>query len=96
MEKLELCVSVDIYVNETAERYADYVLPATDMLERSDFPLSHLPMQAEPYAQYSDQYCAQNLNAGRSGRYLRIYCWQSAHPLFQNSRYYYWPGLILY
>ena len=53
MESLELCVSVDIYINETAERYADYVLPATDMLERSDFPLSHLPLQSEPYAQYS-------------------------------------------
>ena len=53
MERLELCVSVDIYINETAERYADYVLPATDMLERSDFPLSHLPLQSEPYAQYS-------------------------------------------
>ena len=53
MESLDLCVSVDIYINETAERYADYVLPATDMLERSDFPLSHLPLQSEPYAQYS-------------------------------------------
>ena len=53
MSHLELCVSVDIYINETAERYADYVLPATDMLERSDFPLSHLPLQSEPYAQYS-------------------------------------------
>lgn len=53
MEQLELVVSVDIYVNETAARYADYVLPATDMLERSDFPLSHMPLQAEPYAQYT-------------------------------------------
>jgi anaerobic selenocysteine-containing dehydrogenase len=53
MEQLELVVSVDIYINETAARYADYVLPATDMLERSDFPLSHIPLQAEPYAQYT-------------------------------------------
>lgn len=53
MEQLELVVSVDLYINETAARYADYVLPATDMLERSDFPLSHIPLQAEPYAQYT-------------------------------------------
>ena len=53
MEQLALVVSVDIYVNETAARYADYVLPATDMLERSDFPLSHIPLQSEPYAQYT-------------------------------------------
>ncbi|CAA0121219.1 Dimethyl sulfoxide reductase DmsA [Halioglobus japonicus] len=53
MERLELVVSVDIYINETAARYADYVLPATDMLERSDFPLSHVPLQAVPYAQYT-------------------------------------------
>lgn len=53
MEQLELVVSVDIYVNETSALYADYVLPATDMLERSDFPLSHMPLQAEPYAQYT-------------------------------------------
>lgn len=53
MEQLELVVSVDIYINETAALYADYVLPATDMLERSDFPLSHIPLQAEPYAQYT-------------------------------------------
>ena len=53
MEQLELVVSVDIYINETAARYADYVLPATDMLERSDFPLSHVPLQVEPYAQYT-------------------------------------------
>ena len=53
MARLDLMVSVDIYINETAARYADYVLPATDMLERSDFPLSHVPLQATPYAQYT-------------------------------------------
>jgi len=53
MERLELVVSVDLYINETAASYADYVLPATDMLERSDFPLSHMPLQAVPYAQYT-------------------------------------------
>ncbi len=50
--QLELLVCVDIYLSETAQM-ADYVLPATDMLERSDFPLSHLNFQAEPHAQYT-------------------------------------------
>ncbi len=51
-EQLELLVCVDLYLSETAQQ-ADYVLPATDMLERSDFPLSHLNFQAEPHAQYT-------------------------------------------
>lgn len=52
IDKLDLLVCVDIYISETAQ-LADYVLPATDMLERSDFPLSHLNFQAEPHAQYT-------------------------------------------
>lgn len=51
-EKLDLLVCIDIYRSETAE-YADYLLPATDMLERSDFPISHLNFQVEPHAQYT-------------------------------------------
>ncbi|TJY59027.1 formate dehydrogenase [Sinimarinibacterium sp. CAU 1509] len=51
-EHLELRVCIDLYLSETAQQ-ADYVLPATDMLERSDFPLSHLNFQAEPHAQYT-------------------------------------------
>jgi len=51
-EHLDLLVSIDLYLSETAQQ-ADYVLPATDMLERSDFPLSHLNFQAVPHAQYS-------------------------------------------
>ena len=38
-DKLSLLVSIDIYRNETSA-YADYLLPATDMLERSDYPAS--------------------------------------------------------
>lgn len=53
MDELELCVSIDIYMNETAQK-ADYVLPATDMLERSDYPISWTSLQATPYAQYTD------------------------------------------
>ena len=53
LERLELVVCVDIYKNETAALAADYLLPATDMLERSDFPLSHMPLQLEPWAQFT-------------------------------------------
>jgi anaerobic selenocysteine-containing dehydrogenase len=49
---LDLVVSVDLYRNETAA-YADYVLPATDMLERSDFPASHQSLQIVPHAQWT-------------------------------------------
>ncbi|MEN8719677.1 MAG: molybdopterin-dependent oxidoreductase [Oceanococcaceae bacterium] len=49
---LDLLVAIDIYPSETSE-YADYRLPATDMLERSDFPMSHLNFQATPHAQYT-------------------------------------------
>ncbi|MGB1581580.1 MAG: molybdopterin-containing oxidoreductase family protein, partial [Nevskiales bacterium] len=52
MQKLDLLVCIDLFISETAQ-LADYVLPATDMLERADFPLSHLNFQAEPHAQYT-------------------------------------------
>jgi len=51
-KKLDLLVVIDIYQNETAA-YADYILPATDMLERSDYPVSHMVLQETPYAQYT-------------------------------------------
>lgn len=52
-KQLDLLVCIDLYLSETAQ-HADYVLPATDMLERSDFPLSHLNFQAVPHAQYTE------------------------------------------
>ncbi|MEM9774676.1 MAG: molybdopterin-dependent oxidoreductase, partial [Chloroflexota bacterium] len=52
-EQLDLVVSIDIYQNETSA-YADYILPATDMLERSDFPVSHMVLQTVPYAQFTE------------------------------------------
>jgi len=52
LPKLDLIVSVDIYPNQTSQ-YAHYVLPATDMLERSDFPVSHMVLQVTPHAQYT-------------------------------------------
>ncbi len=52
LPRLDLMVSIDLYRNETAA-YADYVLPATDMLERSDFPASHQSLQIVPHAQWT-------------------------------------------
>ncbi len=53
LAKLELLVVIDIYSNATAT-FADYVLPATDWLERSDVNSLSLGFQPEPYVQYTD------------------------------------------
>lgn len=52
-EQLELIVVIDLYRNATAEM-ADYVLPSTDMFERSDINICGLGMQYEPFVQYTD------------------------------------------
>lgn len=51
--KLDLLVAVDIQRNATAEA-SDYVLPATDFLERADINLVAQGGQAIPYLQYTD------------------------------------------
>ncbi len=51
-DELDLLVVIDLYRNETAE-HADYLLPATDMLERSDYPISWALLQPEPHAQFT-------------------------------------------
>ncbi len=53
LEGLDLCVSLDIYVNET-NRHAHYVLPATTFLERADLPVASLPLYTTPFAQYTE------------------------------------------
>ncbi|MEX2197057.1 MAG: molybdopterin-dependent oxidoreductase [Thermoleophilaceae bacterium] len=53
MEGLELCVSLDFYVNET-NRHADYVLPAATWLERDDVPLAFLGFYTTPFIQQTD------------------------------------------
>ena len=53
MSRLELVVSLDLFVNDTAA-YADYVLPATDWLERDDVPMAQLQLQPTPYVQWTD------------------------------------------
>ena len=48
--QLELLVVVDIYPNATS-MFADYILPATDWLERPDMNALSLGFQPEPYVQ---------------------------------------------
>ena len=50
LDRLELMVSIDLYVNET-NAHADYVLPATTMYEREDFPLAFQTLQTTPFRQ---------------------------------------------
>ncbi len=52
-EALEFMIVIDIYPSATAE-FADYLLPATDMLERADINICGLGMQKDPYIQYTD------------------------------------------
>ncbi len=52
-KKLELLVVVDIYPSATAN-LADYLLPATDWLERADVNSVSLGFQPEPYVQYTE------------------------------------------
>ncbi|WP_077034891.1 molybdopterin-dependent oxidoreductase [Pelomonas sp. KK5] len=53
IEGLELVIVLDLYRSATAEM-ADYVLPATDWLEREDVnTLGAMGVQLEPFAQYT-------------------------------------------
>ncbi|MEN0060859.1 MAG: molybdopterin-dependent oxidoreductase [Myxococcota bacterium] len=53
LEELDLLVGIDLYPNDTTAK-ADFLLPATDMLERSDFALAHTLLQPEPHAQFTE------------------------------------------
>lgn len=53
MKQLDLVVSVDLFLNDTGAS-ADYVLPATDWLERHDYPLAQTQLQPQPYVQLSE------------------------------------------
>jgi anaerobic selenocysteine-containing dehydrogenase len=53
LESLDTLVCVDLFVNDTAA-HATHVFPATDFLERADFPLAQLQLQPVPYLQWTD------------------------------------------
>ncbi len=53
LPKLELLVSIDLQLNAT-NRHADFILPATSMFERADFPLVHASLLSEPYVQWTE------------------------------------------
>ena len=53
LEKLDILVSVDIFPSCTAE-LSDYMLPATDFLERADVALLPNMMQSVPYVQFTE------------------------------------------
>ena len=46
-------VAIDLYVSDTA-RHADYVLPATTLYEREDFPLPFLALFTTPFIQMTE------------------------------------------
>lgn len=52
-KQLELLVVIDIYPSATAN-LADFLLPATDWLERADVNSLSLGFQPEPYVQYTE------------------------------------------
>ncbi|QZT58582.1 molybdopterin-containing oxidoreductase family protein [Mycolicibacterium austroafricanum] len=54
MAKLDIIVSVDLYVNES-NRHADYILPAAHYLEREDFPGTFLGHMPRPWLQYASK-----------------------------------------
>ena len=53
MTGLELSVAIDLYVSDTA-RHCDFVLPATTMYEREDFPLPFLALFSTPFIQMTE------------------------------------------
>ena len=57
LDELDLMVSLDLYVNET-NAHADYVLPATTMYERDDFPIAFQTLQTTPFRQATERVVA--------------------------------------
>jgi formate dehydrogenase len=53
MAGLDLSVAIDLYVSDTS-RLCDFVLPATTMYEREDFPLPFLSLFTTPFIQMTD------------------------------------------
>jgi anaerobic selenocysteine-containing dehydrogenase len=53
MSELDLSVAIDLYVTDTS-RHCDFVLPATTMYEREDFPLPFLALFSTPFIQMTE------------------------------------------
>ncbi|MBJ7331150.1 MAG: molybdopterin-dependent oxidoreductase [Solirubrobacteraceae bacterium] len=53
LEELDLMVGIDLYVNET-NAHADYILPATTMYEREDFPIPFQSLHLTPFRQATE------------------------------------------
>ncbi|HEX2416490.1 MAG TPA: molybdopterin-dependent oxidoreductase [Thermoleophilaceae bacterium] len=51
--RLELCVSLDLYVNET-NRHAHYILPTTTFYEREDLPIALMGFFTTPFVQFTE------------------------------------------
>lgn len=53
LDELDLMVGIDLYVNETTS-HCHYVLPATTMYERDDFPVAFQTLQPTPFRQATE------------------------------------------
>lgn len=53
LDDLDLMVGIDLYVNETTS-HCHYVLPATTMYERDDFPVAFQTLQPTPFRQATE------------------------------------------
>jgi anaerobic selenocysteine-containing dehydrogenase len=53
LESLDTFFAIDLYMNET-NKYADYILPATTMYEREDFPMQFLDRFVRPSLQVTE------------------------------------------
>jgi anaerobic selenocysteine-containing dehydrogenase len=53
LAKLEILIVIDIYPSTTSN-HADFILPATDWLERADINAVSLGFQPEPYVQFTE------------------------------------------
>ena len=91
MGRLELVVCIDIYKNETAH-YADYVLPATDMLERSDYPISWAKLQPTPNAQFTDPVIAPRFERREEWQILSDLAIACGTPPDGNGTCFAWKG----
>jgi len=86
-EKLDLLVTVDLFVNETGS-LADWVLPATSPLERSDLPFIFpllLGLQRRPYLQATRPVVRQDGDQRDEATIYLDLCRAAGKPIFGSS-----------